>query len=203
MQLFAALSHFISSWVTSICRQRVSWGPLLLLLLWAAFQFQHFCARLLLVVVFYLLLFFFFFTIRQPLGRGCAYGSIKNPHVQCPKKLDVVVVAVGCRWVPSPCCCSSCDIIQARCNDVDNETMDSSTHTPTAPAHTEQGPRQKALHDDNCVVWWVSVLSSSLPSIYPRTRPQIARHIIIVVFNLCAPKEIANSACPLFATLQT
>lgn len=70
-------------------------------------------------------------------------AALKNPHVQCPKKLDVVVVAVVVvavepqSVIPSP----ACDIIQARCNDVDNETMDSSTHTPTAPIRLEDKRR--------------------------------------------------------------
>lgn len=109
-----------------------------------------------------------------------------NPHVPVP-------VPVFIRVPPS----HACDIIQARCNDVDNDTMDSSTHTPniTAPLF---GWRQKTLHavSENMELspWWVffSLFLSHLPTT-PRTRPQIARHIIIVVFNLCAPKEIANT----------
>lgn len=103
----------------------------------------------------------------------------------------------------------ACDIIQARCNDVDNETMDSSTHTPTAPIRLKDKRRFTLSQNIELSPWWVlfslclSHWHSLLPTT-PRTRPQIARHIIIVVFNLCAPKEIANTACPaLSAALQT
>lgn len=82
-----------------------------------------------------------FFSIRQPLaGRGCAYGSIKKPTRTMSKEIR----CRRSRWLDSDlllslaccCCCSSCDIIQARCNELDKGTMDSSTHTPNAHTHT-------------------------------------------------------------------
>lgn len=141
-------------------------------------------------------------------------AALKNPHVQCPKKLDVVVVvAVEPQSVSQSSPSPACDIIQARCNDVDNETMDSSTHTPTAPIRLEDKRRFTLSQNTRTVALMSFVLSLVLSFSHwhfllatttPRTRPQIARHIIIVVFNLCAPKEIANTACPaLSAALQT
>lgn len=85
-----------------------------------------------------------FFTICQPRrAAGVVHmAALKNPHVQCPKKLDVVVVVVAVEPQSQSCPPSpACDIIQARCNDVDNETMDSSTHTPTAPIRLEDKRR--------------------------------------------------------------
>lgn len=93
-------------------------------------------------------------------------AALKNPHVQCPKKLDVVVVAVVVVAVepqsvsqssPSP----ACDIIQARCNDVDNETMDISTHTPTAPIRLEDKRRFTLSQNTRTVALMSFVLSFS------------------------------------------
>lgn len=89
VQLFGAVAfYFESSDFNLSPAWGLSWGLSLVL----------FCIIIIIIVIVYCLSICSalgcFFTIRQPCGAaGVVHmAALKNPHVQCPKKLDVVVV---------------------------------------------------------------------------------------------------------------
>lgn len=126
-------------------------------------------------------------------------AALKNPHVQCPKKLDVVVVvAVEPQSVSQSSPSPACDIIQARCNDVDNETMDSSTHTPTAPIRLEDKRRFTLSQNTRTVALMSFVLSLSLSLSltgilsWQRRPPGHAHKLLgtlLLSFLICVPQK--------------